>query len=715
MRIFVFLLLLLPCLAFAQAEDVKFLQPVSVKYNLPDELKGARLIKTMVDYDEIVYLLSDKGLYRAYGNEMVMDIRFRPLADKVPVDIQLQESTGYLYYLYNDKFLTNAYAGVHYGIIPSNSYQMMAVDARKRVLLAGGRQLAIHQEGKLNKLSNLKESIRSVYAHKGDFYVLSEKSIWVIKDEKAVLLHTDSRIQDIAFRNDEIIIGTKEGYFAIDRHTSKEVFPLQSKVPVPDVRHLMVAGDQVWAGTPMGAFTRLRDGSFRYFASKRWLDNDDVKGMSSDSQGNVYVMSSTGLNKIEFISQTLAEKAAFFEDKIRSRHMRYGFTTELQLQKPGDITSAQLADTDNDGLWTSFYLGSMAFKYAATGDEKALQYAWESFEAYERLLSINPLDGFPSRTFERKGFKYSDIDRWRDSQDPEWEWKGHTSSDEFVAYIFIAGVMEQFIVKTEGEKKRIADFLDQILMHLINNDYYFVDADGKPTLWGRWNPEYINWYPETIIDRKLGSVTLIAGLQLGYELSGNELYKKEAARLMTEHQYLDNIMIDCNIIGPTPGFIHEGHDMGMGGWNHSDDEMAFLSYWVLHHYAFNDSLQSMYAEAIHNHWEIELPEKNALWHTLTYGTEGSVNVADILWHLRGFPMDLIRYTVKNSHRKDITFLEPNFRKQITRDLLPPDETRTIRHNSNPFELDGGGGGRSELAGDEFLLPYWMARYLRLIE
>jgi hypothetical protein len=37
-----------------------------------------------------------------------------------------------------------------------------------------------------------------------------------------------------------------------------------------------------------------------------------------------------------------------------------------------------------------------------------------------------------------------------------------------------------------------------------------------------------------------------------------------------------------------------------------------------------------------------------------------------------------------------------------------------RHNANPFDLDGGGGQHSRLAGDEYLLPYWMARYLKVI-
>jgi len=47
--------------------------------------------------------------------------------------------------------------------------------------------------------------------------------------------------------------------------------------------------------------------------------------------------------------------------------------------------------------------------------------------------------------------------------------------------------------------------------------------------------------------------------------------------------------------------------------------------------------------------------------------------------------------------------------------LPPDELPVRRHNANRFGLDGGGGGHEEeSAGDIWLLPYWMGRYLGVI-
>ena len=216
-------------------------------------------------------------------------------------------------------------------------------------------------------------------------------------------------------------------------------------------------------------------------------------------------------------------------------------------------------------------------------------------------------------------------------------------------------------------------------------------------------------------DRRLGSTTIIAGLQLAYRLTGKEKYKSEAYKLMNKYGYLDNIQIPYKTIGATKGVIHLGVDLGDGGWNHSDDEMAFLTYWVLYRYAFDDSLKSKFAAAIRDHWEIEKPEKNPVWNLVALGTTGVFDKASTLWAMREFPIDLVRWDIKNSHRKDIALLPPNFRNQYTKELLPPGELPVHRHNANAFTLDGGDHGMSELAGDEYLLPYWMARYLDVIE
>jgi hypothetical protein len=268
--------------------------------------------------------------------------------------------------------------------------------------------------------------------------------------------------------------------------------------------------------------------------------------------------------------------------------------------------------------------------------------------------------------------------------------------------------------KTKEEKARIATFISKIVDHILRNNYQLIDVDGKPTLWARWNPEYVNWFPHTVFDRRLNSAEIIGILQFAYAITGNETYKAKGMELLNKHGYLENIMNPMKNISFTKGYIHQGIELGTE-WNHSDDLLAFDAYWILYRYAFNNDLKKKYAAAIRDHWEHEKHEKNPLWNFVYASTKPKdFDLEGALWTLRRFPLDMVDWTVQNSHRQDITKLPENFRGQQLKELLPPGERRITRWNGQPFVLDGGSGGHIELAGDEYLLPYWMGRYLKII-
>lgn len=711
---------------FASVKDTPFKQDVAVRIQLAPELAGAQFRKLAVTGDGIVYVLTSAGVARVYDRQLALDRSFRPLAGKKARDIFFAERG--LYYLYEDRWLSNDDTGKPRGLFPTNEFRQLAVNGQGTVLTTGGAtSLLFESQGRqpLGLPDDLKGAPYRVFSDGTRFYLLGDRAIYAW-DGQWKSIHQGTNLTCLAFRDPEILVGTRDGFYGIDRQSGQTVTPRQTRLPHTAITCLRPVTDGLWVGTSRGLFFQrfrpaespaLPEGprGIRYYASQRWLVDDQVLDLDLDPEGHLWALTRTGLNKIEFRVMTLAEKAGYFDRKIRQRHIRFGFSAERRLPVAGEVASGEMIDTDNDGGWSSYYLASQAFRYAVTRDEKARRNAWETFAALERLQSINPLDGFPARTFERRGFRYSDPDRWELSPEDGWEWKRTTSSDEIASHTFAYAVLYECAATTEAEKQRIAQCVDRIMSHILRNNLYLVDVDGKPTLWGRWNPEYLNWFPRTIFDRRLNSSEIIASLQLAYRLTGKSIYREKATELLEKHGYLENIRSSMRLLQATKGYVHQGIELG-DEWNHSDDELAFVTYWVLYRFAWNDELKRQFGAAIKDHWDLEKPERSPFWNFVYAGCDGrDGDTPGAVWTLRGVPLDTIAWRVENSHRQDLTRLPDNFRKVELEELLPPGERQVTRCNTQPFILDGGDGGHTEFSGDEYLIGYWMGRYLKEID
>jgi len=730
LRLFLHAVLLVVCMVYyagavevidkniTPQEDTPFRQATSVKYTISPKIHDAKLKKIVVDYRDNVYVLTDQGLCRDFpGGILARDHTYASLADKTPVDICIQEGTGYLYYLYPTRYLTNAHAGTIYGKIPENTYHSILANSEYDILLLGDKQAALfNRNDKTADIELPQEPFVQIGAVGKEFYYLTKDTLYRLENRQWTAVHQGKDMTAFAVVKDKIYLGTQNGYYSISLK-GEIVDALNDKLPVPAIKGLADVHGALWFTSNEGAYVRESD-RFRYFAWKRWLDNNTLKDIAYDSLGNVFLLSETGLNEIRYLEQTLAQKAAMIQKDLEKYHMRHGWSVAARLADPTDPTTTSLRDNDNDGLWTSIYLGSQVFRYAVTGEAIARRNVWESFEAFERNLTVHDIPGFSARTFERKGYAVSDPKAWRDSPEEDWVWKGTTSTDEVVGYIFVAALMDKYICQTPEEKKRVADYIDAILTHVLQHDYYMVDYDGKPTLWARWNQEYVNSFKVTQFDRKLNSILITAMLQLGYKLTGKEIYKTEMHRIWKEWGYAENMMVPMSNIKFTTGFAHQGITMGTD-WNHSDDEMAFLTYWALVYAALDKESLDKYQWIVKDHWEIERPERNALWNIIPYSLCGVIDLESTLWWLREFNLDRQNYKMQNSHRGDIELMprsvRTNFREQLTKELLTQGEMRMMRHNANGFSLDGGHDYGERLTGEEFLLPYWMCRYYGVLK
>jgi hypothetical protein len=461
----------------------------------------------------------------------------------------------------------------------------------------------------------------------------------------------------------------------------------------------------VWIGSRQGAIRLSRDGQQReYFFGRRWLPDDHVTGIGFDAT-SIWLETPHGFSRIAYQPTTLAAKSDGFVRRIQTRHTRWGLTAESHLRVAGDVSTNQTVSSDNDGLWTAMYVAAEAFRYKVTDAADARDNARRGMQAIVRLESISGLPGFPARSFIKIGEDVQPATgEWHDTPDKAWRWKGDTSSDEIVGHYFVYPIYIE-LVADESEKTALRAVVDRITNHIIDNDYQLIDVDGQRTRWGWWGPRAIWEDPDETGLRALEilshlrvalHVTADANYRAKYQAAYDDLIRTHNYHLLTRNQ---KIMV--------PGSI-----------NHSDDELAFLSFYPLLQYETDRQLLDVYKQSLSRSWQIERPERNPLWNFIYAAGTGAQEFdrAESIRTLQQIPMDTIEWTVVNSRRLDVPFdpFRDRFKRRQSLIVLPYDELPMTKWNGNPYNLDGGHGGRVEDDGAYFLLPYWLGRYHRLI-
>ena len=482
---------------------------------------------------------------------------------------------------------------------------------------------------------------------------------------------------------------------------------LRTPLPSLDITVIRAQSpDVTWIGTGQGA-VRLRTGdqAREYFAGRRWLPDDRVTGIGFEGNA-IWLETAGGFSRIEYVPMTLAAKSRHFVERVQARHNRWGLTADSQLKVPGDLASNRMVSSDNDGLWTAMYVAAEAFRYKVTGEADARANARRGMQALVRLEAITGIPGVPARSFIKVGEDLQPADgEWHDTPDRQWRWKGDTSSDEIVGHYFVYPIYLDLVAE-DAEKPALRAVIDRITTHILDNGYQLVDVDGKRTRWGWWAPDLI-W--EDADETGLRALHMLSHLKVAIHVTENAAhrarYEKAYADLIETHRYH---LLTRNQKVMVPGSI-----------NHSDDELAFLSYYPLLEYEKDPALLAVYRTSLERSWRIERPERNPLWNVIYAAGTGAAEFdrAESIRTLREIPMDLVEWDVRNSHRLDVP-LDPvpdRHKRRQALVVLPYDELPMTKWNGNPYMVDGGVGGRREDDGAYFLLPYWMGRHHGVLE
>ena len=554
--------------------------------------------------------------------------------------------------------------------------------------------------------------IERIASYSGTLYLMQPRELGLLAGAVFIPGPMDWGTLPGTVARDMVALGSRL-YFATDRGLgvlrgmAMTTLNGSAGLPYEDATCLAKGFDgDLWIGTTQGAIRKTED-EYHFFGADHWLPGDHVRDIAVDDRV-AYIATDAGLGVIRYEPYTLLKKSAWFEREADDwGFKRLGFVHRLYWA--GDELGWVREISDNDGGHTAHYLAAMAFKYAATRDEKARQEAVEAFKAMIWLDDVTPKPGFIARAiWSVKADKGHRGDRgsgglpakWNPTDDGLWLWKGDTSSDEVDAHFYAVSLFHD-LVAAGAEKERAGKHLSNIASHIIDNGWVLRDMDGKPTRWGRWDPEYL-LRPYGFEARGLNGMQAQTYLQTAHALTGDAKFQQGLEQLL-KWQY-HTYTVRQKIAFPPESVVP---------W---DDLLAFRCYYPLLRYARDPELRSIYLRSIERSWETmrmqQLPFFNFIYGALT---GNDCEAPQAVRHLREWSLDLITHSYRNSHRSDLV-TQPGYVAYAggTR-AISPRESSSKWDIRTALAYDGGDGGKSVRPPSFWLEEYWMGRYYGLIE
>ncbi|MDD3947152.1 MAG: hypothetical protein PHI19_04845 [Clostridia bacterium] len=348
-------------------------------------------------------------------------------------------------------------------------------------------------------------------------------------------------------------------------------------------------------------------------------------------------------------------------------------------------------------------------------------------------------------------------------------YKGDTSSDEIIGHLFLYKLAFDILGAEDAELKQIiANTMDRLAQHIVDNGYMMVDGTGQPGTWSKFNREF--FYNSS----QLGGAPLTASVILslfklahyvtGYQKWDNE-YRMAAlhpsyeyAELMAQYSkqchMLMLIMLDeygfKDLMDPeTIAYGSSTSEMLTRLFlNYSDEEMAMLAFYLLFQMEDDEELLTYYRSAIDQWWISIKYSENPLWYyiyQLAYPDQvvtdayGNNIVETAAWSLSRHPIDTRRLSASNEARDDYAEFSLGIEggsslsydcservydfsgglgvlnalaigPQLNWGVAAPDERSLHKYNGSTYRLHGDYNPNFMEGATTYTLPFWMGRY-----
>jgi hypothetical protein len=491
-------------------------------------------------------------------------------------------------------------------------------------------------------------------------------------------------------------------------------------------------------------------------------------------------------------AETLAEKAAYF-DALTPRlhiHPMLGWAAHVTLPKvevecSGDNLPPCYAPSvpeseatwedveswstgENDGLWSGLYMASQAFRYAATGSPQALIVLRTLMEGQRVRMAITGVPGVFTRQFIPPGVPGiacpQDLNHYMpdvEKDDNQWvrvspegcvqtvekdtfQWvtSSHCGLEEFAGYCWLDNVSQDEyaghmmalvavwkLVDDVDLKNDAARMLEDIAVHLMENDLTFVDWDGRITEHGWMFPASGRDFPG------FAAAYCMPMILAGAEASGRaDLRDYYDNCLMQKAGPVRCIDWPAQPVQPFTDFLplmmlYLGDDACRSNWNNFSMVFSMLHVLLMleRDPGTRRIIQDVLDTEVYRHGSVKdlavqgNPWFNIMWaasKTLGPDSDGPAiqAVDDAICALKQFPAS------KRSEARDSASLYPHYcedrlGKSLAEHVVPVSQRcpATFLWWGNPYSRQTCAENHMHMrVPGDYLLAYWMGRYYGMI-
>lgn len=377
------------------------------------------------------------------------------------------------------------------------------------------------------------------------------------------------------------------------------------------------------------------------------------------------------------------------------------------VDEPGNVIHA--------GVWTGRYLAGVGYQYAVTRDPAVRRHGGEILHGLRVLQEVTGKPGLLARGFVKGHGPVEGFERGGDSR--EW----HQGQGKYSGYRFYSDVsVDNFnavlygyaiyydLAADAAQKAMIAEDVDRLVTHLLDNHYRIIDLNGQVTQYGHVgiDPDpsrdeyYLETYARTLARYSVtpdwrpalrASLMALPDLLIAHHITGKQRYLDEYRKLVT--RFRDN---------PEPARERGPFSLErVARVNHSGEGQAYEALFNLMRYEPDAGLGSRYREWLMDLWEMNWMEGNPLFAYMTLALTGqdaalphraaALDLANET--LRLYPTDRVMRPVMNSLRSDLErspFADRAGQKQAAKPV--PINERPLDNEyawkGNPYQLDG---------------------------